>query len=456
MAFIDFTPAPLHRLVGRLQGLMRGRLWLKVLAGLLLGTLLGFALGPDLQWVSPSASADLVRWAAFPGELFLAMVQMIVVPLVFASIIAGLGASDDTDQLRTLGLRAAVYFGLTSTVAISLGIGLGYVLAPGKLVAPPTSASGVSEGDAAALPSLAELPDVLVGLLPANPLAALAEGQMLQIVLFAFVFGVALVVMPAAKATPMFDLLESLQGVCMTIVGWAMRLAPIAVFGLSVRLTATVGLDALAGMLAYVGTVLLGLVVLTGVYVVMAQVLGGCSPGRFLRAARDVQLLGFSTSSSAAVMPLSMRTAEEKLGVRPAMARFVIPLGATVNMDGTALYQGVAAVFLAQVFDVQLGPPAMVLIVITVVAASIGAPAAPGVGIVILSGVLASVGIPPSGVALLMGVDRLLDMARTSVNVTGDLTASLVLDRWVARSEAAAETESAVAPSDPGVVAERA
>lgn len=431
MAFIDFTPAPLHRLVGRVQGLLQGRLWLKVIAGLALGTLFGFALGPDLHWVSPSTANDVTRWAAFPGELFLATVQMIVVPLVFASIIGGLGASDDTDQLRTLGLRAAAYFSLTTTVAISLGIGLGALIAPGELVPPPSGTPEAVDAGAASMPALGELPDVVVALLPANPLAALAEGQMLQIVLFAFVFGVALVVMPASKAAPLFHLLESLQGVCMTIVSWAMRLAPIAVFGLSVRLTATVGLHALTGMLAYVGTVLLGLLLLMGVYVLLAAVLGRCKPGLFLRSARDVQLLGFSTSSSAAVMPLSMRTAEEKLGVRPAMARFVIPLGATVNMDGTALYQGVAAMFLAQVFDVELGLPSMALIVLTVVAASIGAPAAPGVGIVILSGVLASVGIPPSGVALLMGVDRLLDMARTSVNVTGDLTASLVLDRWI-------------------------
>ena len=430
MTFIDFTPAPLHRLVDRVQGLLRGRLWLKVTGALVLGTLVGFALGPDLQWIAPESARSITRWAAFPGELFLAMVQMIVVPLVFASIVGGLGASDNTDQLRALGSRAAVYFGLTSTVAISLGIGLGYLLAPGRLVAPPTDRVEVASGTGS-LPSLGDLPEVVVSLLPANPLAALAEGQMLQIVLFAFVFGVALVVMPGPKAAPMFHLLESLQGVCMTIVSWAMRLAPVAVFGLSVRLTATVGLDALAGMLAYVGTVLLGLLLLMALYIAMASTLGGCAPGKFLRAARDVQLLGFSTSSSAAVMPLSMRTAEEKLGVRPAMARFVIPLGATVNMDGTALYQGVAAVFLAQVFDVPLGPASMALIVLTVVAASIGAPAAPGVGIVILSGVLASVGIPASGVALLIGVDRLLDMARTSVNVTGDLTASLVLDRWI-------------------------
>ena len=431
-AAIDLQPAPLHRLVDQVQELLRAKLWLQVSLGLLLGTMMGFVLGPELGWVSERVATTLVQWMALPGKLFLALVQMIVVPLVFASIVGGLGASDDTEQLRSLGLRAAAYFTLTTATAIAIGLGLAYTLSPGALV----EHAGVVErsaGEQVGLPAIGDLPDMLVGLLPVNPLEALVSGQMLEIVLFAFVVGVALVVMPAPKAAPLFDLLESLQNVCMTVVRWAMKLAPLAVFGLSVRLTATVGLDALVGMAAYVGTVLLGLGMLMVVYVVLAMVIGGHRPRTFLRAARDVQLLGFSTSSSAAVMPLSMRTAEEELGVEPAMARFVIPLGATINMDGTALYQGVAAVFLAQVYGVELGLGGMLVVVVTIVAASIGAPAAPGVGIVVLSGILAGVGIPASGVALLMGVDRILDMARTVANVTGDLTASVVLDRWLGR-----------------------
>lgn len=430
----QFTPAPLHRLVGTLQEHLRNRLWLQVMVGMALGIATGFALGPDIAWVTPSTSAMLVEWAAFPGQLFLSTIRMMVVPLVFASIVGGLAASENTDQLKALGLRAGFYFVFSSMIAISLGLAVALIISPGKLVNFAADAPIRIATDAAAtgMPTLVEIPSALLTLLPNNALDALASGQMLQIVVFAFVVGIALVLMPIKRATPLLDLLESLQGVCMTVVSWAMKLAPIAVFGLSVQLTATVGLEALVGMAAYVGTVLFGLALLLVLYLIAVTVLGRRSPWTFLAAIRDVQLLGFSTSSSAAVMPLSMKTAEEKLGVKPAMSQFVIPLGATINMDGTALYQGIATVFLAQAYHVDLGVAGLVLIVVTTVAASIGAPAAPGVGIVILSGILTAVGIPASGVALLLGVDRLLDMARTSVNVTGDLVACVILDRWLA------------------------
>jgi Na+/H+-dicarboxylate symporter len=208
-----------------------------------------------------------------------------------------------------------------------------------------------------------------------------------------------------------------------------MWLAPLAVFGLMARLTADTGPQALLGMLVYVGTVLVGLALMLGILLVVARIYAGVSPKTFLHAAKDVMLLAFSTSSSAAVMPLSIRTAEGALKVRKHISQFVIPLGATINMNGTALYQGVAAIFIAQVFGVEIGAAGLVLIVLTSVGASIGSPATPGVGIVILSTILVSIGVPASGIALIMGVDRLLDMSRTVINVSGDLVACLVLDR---------------------------
>jgi Na+/H+-dicarboxylate symporter len=281
------------------------------------------------------------------------------------------------------------------------------------------------------VPALAELPETVLTLLPANPLSAMVEGDMLRVVIFATMVGVALVMMAPAQAKPLLDLLGSLQEVCMTVVRWAMLLAPLAVFGLMAQLTAKIGLDALVGMAAYVGTVLLGLLLLMCVYLTLLFVVVQRKPLPFLSGVREVLLLAFSTSSSAAVMPLSIRTAEEKLKVRPSVSQFVIPLGATINMNGTALYQGVAAIFLAQVFNVDVGIGGLLLIVVTAVGASIGTPATPGVGIVILSMVLASVGVPPSGIALLMGVDRILDMSRTAINVAGDLVASVLMDRWI-------------------------
>ena len=224
----------------------------------------------------------------------------------------------------------------------------------------------------------------------------------------------------------------------MTVVRWAMWLAPWAVFGLLAQLTSKIGLQSLIGMAVYVGTVLLGLALLFVFLMAVLRIGGGMKPGAFIGAARDVILLAFSTSSSAAVMPLSLKTAEQRLGVRPVVSQFIIPLGATINMNGTALYQGVAAIFLAQVFGVDIGPGGLTLIVLTAVGASIGSPATPGVGIVVLASILGSVGVPPAGIALIMGIDRILDMSRTSLNVVGDLVACVLMDRWM-RGKAAAD-----------------
>ena len=431
---------PLRALSGRLERLIEGRLWLKVLLALFAGTGFGMLLGPDLALLSPETSHVLAQWVALPGLLFLALIQMIVIPLVFASIIRGLTASESIEKLRQIGLRAVAFFAGTTAMATTIGISLALLIRPGTYVEAYEAASeplAPASDHPSTLPSLSELPQHVVGMLPTNPLESMVTGQMLQVILFAVVLGVALLSMAPTRSAPLYDLLGSLQDACMTVVRGAMRLAPVAVFGLMARLTATVGLSTLAGMAIYVATVLLGLMILVAAYLVLAALVGGWRPLHFLSRTREVLLLAFSTSSSAAVMPLSMRTAEDDLGVRPATARFVIPLGATINMTGTALYQGVATVFLAQIFGIELAPSSLVLVVVMAVAASIGSPATPGVGIVILAMVLESVGIPASGVVLLMGVDRLLDMSRTSVNVMGDLVACTVLDRLAGHRGAA-------------------
>ncbi|MFT5356803.1 MAG: Na+/H+-dicarboxylate symporter [Polyangiales bacterium] len=442
---------PLRRLTRSLEQLIAGRLWLKVIIGLILGVGAGMALGPEAGWLSPSVAQMAVRWIALPGALFLALVQMIVVPLVFASIVRGLAAGESMAQLRRMGTRAAAYFVVSSTVSILIGLGLALLVRPGRFVDASrltALAESPSVGDVVTTQSQG-VPETIIGLLPVNPLASMVSGEMLQVVLFALIMGVALVGLPHEKSAPLFDLLGSLQEVCMTVVRWAMRLAPIAVFGLMTQLTSQLGVDVLLGMAGYVGTVLGGLAILLVIYVFLAAVIGRRNPRAFLKALRELQLLAFSTSSSAAVMPLSMQTAEKKLGVRPAVAEFLIPLGATINMDGTALYQGVATVFLAQVFDVQLDAAGLGLVVVTSVAASIGSPATPGVGVIVLATVLQTVGIPPGGIALLIGVDRILDMCRTAVNVTGDMTAAVILDRWLGESptEIAVQTEASPAPT---------
>lgn len=429
-------PRSLKYLNGYVQGLVRGRLWLKVLIGMLLGLLTGAAIGPSAGWVEPRVAAIVSSWLALPGQLFLALIQMIVIPLVFASIIRGLAATENFEQLRKVGLRVVIYFVATTAAAIVIGLVLALLLKPGQLVDSQTVQAtlwiqSVTNRTVPAVPAFAELPQKVLTLLPANPLSSMVENDMLRVVIFAMVVGAALVMMAPAQSKPLLDLLGSLQEVCMTVVRWAMVLAPVAVFGLLAQLTAKIGLDALAGMAAYVGTVLLGLLLLFLIYLLVLYASVRQAPLGFLKAVREVLLLAFSTSSSAAVMPLTIKTTEEKLGVRPSISQFVIPLGATINMNGTALYQGVAAIFLSQVFGVEVGVGGLLLITVTAVGASIGTPAAPGVGIVILAMVLGTVGVPAAGIALIMGVDRILDMSRTAINVSGDIVASILMDRWV-------------------------
>ena len=260
---------------------------------------------------------------------------------------------------------------------------------------------------------------------------------MLQVILFAAVLGAALISIPASQSKPLFDLLVALQEVSIRIVSWVMRIAPLAVFGLIAKLVANVGIEVLGGMAIYVLTVLSGLVTLGFLYFIVAKFTYKKPLFEFISHVRELLLLAFSTSSSAAVMPITLQVAENKLKIRPDIVRFVIPLGATINMTGTALYQGVATVFLAQVFNVDLTLTNYLFIVTMSVAASIGSPATPGAGIIILSTVLVGVGIPEAGIALILGVDRILDMCRTSINVLGDVVTCTVVDSLTEDSQEA-------------------
>jgi len=425
--------------------MIRGRLWLKVLIGMVVGLAVGIVLSPQTGLVDKDTAEIVGSWLAMPGHIFLGLIQMIVVPLILASVIRGLASSDDIDQLKKVGIRLVIYFLLTTSLAITIGLSVSLLIGPGEYIDAGYAEVTVEPEDvvdndeAPDSPDVETLPDIVVSLIPENPLGSMVEREMLHVVLFAVIIGLALVSMPPRRAQPILALMGSLQEVCMTVVRWAMILAPFAVFGLLAQITIEIGLDALLGMSVYVGTVIFGLLLMISAYLIIGALVARSNPLHFLGAAREVQLLAFSTSSSAAVMPLTMQTAEDKLGVRPSISQFLIPLGASINMDGTALYQAAATVFLAQVFNVELGLPALLLILVTTVGASIGSPATPGVGIVILAMVLDSVGIPATGIALIIGVDRILDMSRTAVNVTGDLTACLVMDRWVGGKKTAEE-----------------
>ncbi len=423
-------------LAGYLDDLINMRLWVKVLLGMILGVLVGYLLGPSMGIVSPKTASAITGWAALPGRLFLVLIKMIVIPLVFASVILGIAENEDMDMLKKLGPRIVIYFIFTTMIAISIGFGSALMIKPGNYIDLKAMESrmeiDINDVDTTTeLGGAESLPETLISIIPDNPLDSAVSGEMLQVVIFAIIFGVALVSIRKTQSKAMTELLKSLQEVCMQVVRWAMRLAPLAVFGLMTEITSKIGLDVLKGLGVYVVTVLIGLLFLLFFYLIMVFISSGLRPLAFLGKIREVQLLAFSTSSSAAVMPLSMETAQEKLGVSETISKFVVPLGATINMDGTALYQGAATVFLAQVYGIELSVMSLVLVMVTSVGASIGTPGTPGVGIIILATVLAGVGIPADGIALIIGVDRILDMSRTAVNVTGDLTACLVMKRLV-------------------------
>jgi len=419
--------------IPQISYLVKKKLWAQVLVGLFLGLVLGLVLGPETSLVEKESAEIITDWLSIPANLFLKIIQMIIVPLIFASIIRGLTSSGSIEQLQKLGLGAAVYFVITTAIALTIGVAIVTTIEPGNfidsaLIRESFDLEEIETIERAEL-TIHDIPQSLVGIIPSNPLASFMSGEMLSIIVFAIIIGVSMISLPSGSSKPILDLLENVQKITMKVVSWAMRLAPFAAFGLMAGITSKIGLTALAGLGAYMITVVIGLLLMLIIYIVIIKFFAKRPVSATLKMMKDPQLLAFSTSSSAAVMPLSIKTAEEKMKVKPRVSQFIIPLGATINMDGTAMYQIIAVFFLAQLFNIDLGFTTIILIALTSLAASIGAPSAPGTGIVILSTILIAAGVPAVGVVLLLGVDRILDMTRTMVNVSGDLTACLVFDK---------------------------
>jgi Na+/H+-dicarboxylate symporter len=439
-------PKNIKYLTGSLSRLIKTRLWLQVIVAMILGIVCGILLSPDMGWVGKNTALTLGEWLALPGKIFLAFIQMIVVPLILASIIRGIAAASDIQQLKSTGMWLGVYFLVTTIAAVIIGITLGLTLKPGNYVdaesmitrtATVTATTQSLQEDVNQFSqdetplNLHTVPEKVTGLLPTNPMSSIVEGDMLQIVIFAIVLGIGLLSMTPTSARPLLELFGSIQSLCMAVVGAAMRLAPLAVFGLLAQAMIKAGPQVITGLGVYAAAVIGGMTILLVFYLLIVLLLARRNGWHFLRAIREPFLLGFSTNSSAATMPVTVNCAEEQLQVRPSISQFVIPLGATVNMGGTALYQGLATIFMAQMFQIDLPMTTLVALVVTAVGASIGTPAVPGVGIIVLATILNSVGIPLTGLALIIGVDRLLERFRTSLNVTGDLVACVVMDRYM-------------------------
>ncbi len=400
---------------------------------MILGVCFGLLLSPSaFALVSSETAFKIAPWIALIGNVFLALIKMIVIPLVLSSIVLGITSAKSAQMLRKMGLIIAPYFIFSTLFAVTLGIIITNFINPGSYVSKDIiNQISVANIQVEKEAQNISIPDLIVDLIPVSLAKAELSGNILAFVILAIFAGVALINLKEEQSKPLIDLAKSLQAFSMKIVEWAMKLAPYAVFGLICSITIKIGFDAISSMFMYVFTVLFGLFLVLCYYLSIVYLVSKIKPMEFLEKIKEVQLMAFSTSSSAAVMPLSMKTAEEKLQVPSSISKFVIPLASTVNMDGTALYQACAAIFLAQVFAIELSFFQLFILAITTVGASIGTPSIPGVGIVILATILQSIGIPIEGIALILGVDRILDMCRTTVNVTGDLTANLVIKRFV-------------------------
>lgn len=423
---------PLDDLAKYLNHLVQGRLWLKVILGLILGVGVGVLLNPALGFVSEETSTVVSDWLNLPGQIFMKLVQMVMIPLIFASIITGL-VSNVSDKLGSFGLSLFIYFMFTTVIAITIGAILSFVFNPGEIIringgfAHDISQSVIEHGSRS---MDFNLTDSISNLIPANPLEAMLTGNMLGIVIFTVIIGIAITQLEIKTMNPVIRLIEAVQKICMIVVGWAMRLVPFAVFGLIAALVATTGIDIFKGLGYYILIVIMGLVLLLVFYLLIYFIVIRKNPLSFLNTIKEAQLLAFSTASSAAVMPLSMKIADERLGISSKVSDFVIPIGATINMDGTALFQCITVLFMAQGYGIDLSMLDVVLITVTVVSASIGTPAIPGGGVIVMTSVLQSSGIPVEGLIVIIGIDRVLGMFRTAINVTGDLVATVVFNRW--------------------------
>ena len=392
----------------------------RILLALGLGLVVGLALNltiADVPWVRDYLIGGLFEVV---GEIFIRFLSMLVVPLVFVSLIAGVSSLSDPKTLGRVGGKAVGLYLLTTGIAVTLAITSAIIVKPGEGASPDV----IEAREIAAQPSFGQ---VLVEMVPRNPVEAMAEGDMLPIIVFAVLLGLAIATSGRAGERTR-DFFADFNEVIMRLVGYVMMIAPYGVFSLIAVLGATTGWQTFLGVLQYVVLVFVMLILHAVVtYSVLLKAFTGLSARTFFRKLRTVQAFAFSTASSGATIPVTLKTVEQRLGADNKVASFTVPLGATVNMDGTAIMQGIATGFIAQYYGIDLSVTQYLMVVLMVVMASVGAAGVPGVGLILLAGVLAAVGLPPEGIALILGVDRLLDMTRTAVNVTGDAAVTTIV-----------------------------
>ena len=404
------------------------KIYTKIAIGLALGVIVGPILGAKALYIEPL------------GRAFIKLIVMLVVPLVVASLTLGTASLGDIKKLGRVGLKTVAYYLIATALAVSFGLLLANTLQPGVGLDPGVKAKlladykGVSETQLAQAMERPGLWDIFLSLIPSNPIKAMAESDMLPIITFSILAGIAMTMIRSQRRRRLLSLLESINDTMIVLVDIVMKLAPYGVFALMAGVAGRFGYEVLLTLLKYVLVTILALFLfLMVVYSLSVRLMGGIKALEFFKIMRPVQLVAFSTCSSNATLPVNLKTTQEGLKVSKEVASFVLPLGATINMHGTAIYHGVSALFIAQVYGIDLSFSSQIMVVLTATLASIGCAGVPGIGMITLTIVLTTIGIPVEGIALVMGVERILDMCRTVLNVTGDATCAV----FVAWSEGA-------------------
>ena len=387
----------------------------QIFASLVLSVVVGLFLGD-------TAIVPVKTWIAPVGTMFINLIKMMIVPVVLCSLIVGMTSMGDMKKLGRIGIKTVAFYMVTTAIAIVIGFGVAGIIEPGVGMALPAEAA----------PKVKEAPSIMqvfVNMIPKNPIDSMAKADILPVIVFALFIGTGIISVGGKKGALLINVFDSGAEVCYKIIAMIMRLAPIGVFCLLLPVVVQNGPKVLLPLLSVimamaVGSVIHAVIVYSGI----AAAVGHMSPLKFFRGMAEAMIIAFTTCSSAGTLPVNMKNTQEKLGVKRDIASFVLPLGATINMDGTALYMGVCSLFIANVYNIPLTVDQMMLIILTGTLASIGTAGVPGAGLIMLAMVLQSVGLPMEGLALVAGIDRVLDMFRTTLNITGDAAVAVAID----------------------------
>jgi len=425
------------------HGRLQWRILIGFIAGLAAG-LLAYTLAPGADWIE-----TVITYVTGPiGQVFLRLLFMLVIPLLFSALVVGIAEMGEIRALRAIGLRTLLYTIVVSSIAVAISIACVNILRPGAGVDPATARELLAQGGESAA-SIVEASaesqagiDQLIAIVPNNIFAAMSGNDILAVMFFALFFGIGMLLVQTRRTEQLKEAIEGVFEVAMRLIGIVIQLAPIAIFCFMFNLSAQFGWDLLVKLAAFVGVVLLALgIQMFVVFPALLASVGRKSPRAFFRQTREASLMAFSTASSNATLPTALRVADAELKLPPRIARFVLTIGATANQNGTAMFEGVTVLFLAQFFGVDLSLPDQLFVMLICILAGIGTAGVPGGSLPVIALILAGVGVPPEGIGLILGVDRFLDMCRTALNVVGDLVCAQVISAISGHDPAAVEAQ---------------